>query len=742
MVENDVLVRLRAANRRETEAWRHVQSKADWERFRDARLQALRRSLGAPLSTPQSLNVQVTGTLSGDGFRIENTAFESRPGLVVTANLYIPDPAGEGMPAILICHSHHNPKTQGELQDMGMNWARLGALVLVMDQIGHGERRQQPFGGRQDYNSRSFTGMQLHLIGESLMGWMVRDLMCGVDLLVNRPGVDQDCVILVGSVAGGGDPAAVTAALDTRIACAIPFNFGGPQPETEYPLPADAEDSFNYAGIPELESTRCLRLNARDGFMPWAIVAAIAPRHLIYAHEFSWDRERDPVWQRLRKVFDFYDAGAHLAFAHGWGVLSKRPPEASHCNNVGPPHRRMIYPALHRWFGMHIPEREVQGRLPPEKLTCLSQELPFQAQMVHELAGEIAAGMLSLARAELAGLDPPARRAKLRGEWAHILGDIDPVSHPTALSRQESHMGNVAAERIALEVERGIVVPLLLLLPADSVARSASEGAHRWMATGDGTTHVVLGIAQQGKAQFLKTHGHEVAQLLGNGIAVCLPDLRDTGETATSDARGLRLVPSEATVISPAELMLGQTLVGSRLRDLRAVVRYLRGRSETRSLRMAIWGDGFAPVNPASFEDPPSDSDVELHKAEPMGALLALLAALFEEDMVAVVARRGLVGFASMLASHFHYVPHDVLVPGLLKTGDISDVAAALAPRPLCLEGLVDGRNRVVMQPQLNCWLAPVQQAYAAHLDRLRISSCMNEGVAAWLTTALRIGDR
>ena len=37
------------------------------------------------------------------------------------------------MPAILVAHSHHNPKTQGELQDMGVNWARTGCLVLVMD---------------------------------------------------------------------------------------------------------------------------------------------------------------------------------------------------------------------------------------------------------------------------------------------------------------------------------------------------------------------------------------------------------------------------------------------------------------------------------------------------------------------------------------------------------------------------------------------------------------------------------
>ena len=127
--------------------------------------------------------------------------FESRPGLWVTANLYLPAKPIKAMPGILICHSHHNPKTQGELQDMGLTWARLGCLVLVMDQLGHGERRQHPFRtekdypgsfrvGRQDYYFRYNVGMQLHLIGDGLLGWMVWDLMRGVDLVLAQPGID------------------------------------------------------------------------------------------------------------------------------------------------------------------------------------------------------------------------------------------------------------------------------------------------------------------------------------------------------------------------------------------------------------------------------------------------------------------------------------------------------------------------------------------------------------------------
>src|SRR5262245_64743856 len=110
--------------------------------------------------------------------------------------------------------------------------------------------------------------------------------MSCVDALVARPGVDSKRIILLGSVAGGGDPAGVTAALDQRIACVVPFNFGGPQPENRYPLPDDAETSFNYAGGGSWESTRNLARSAADGFLPWVIVGSVAPRKLIHAHEF------------------------------------------------------------------------------------------------------------------------------------------------------------------------------------------------------------------------------------------------------------------------------------------------------------------------------------------------------------------------------------------------------------------------------------------------------------------------
>ncbi len=157
------------------------------------------------------------------------------------------------------------------------------------------------------------------------MSWLAWDLSRAVDCLLAQPGIDASKIILLGSVAGGGDPCAVAAAIDSRIAAAVPFNFGGPQPETAYPLPEDAATSFNYTGCGSWESTRNLTSSAGDGFLPWVIVGSIAPRRLIYAHEFRWDQEHDPVWRRLQSIYQLYERPDHLAFTHGRGELRGQP---------------------------------------------------------------------------------------------------------------------------------------------------------------------------------------------------------------------------------------------------------------------------------------------------------------------------------------------------------------------------------------------------------------------------------
>jgi hypothetical protein len=118
--------------------------------------------------------------------------------------------------------------------------------------------------------------------------------------------------------------------------------------------------------------------------------------------------------------------------------------------------------------------------------------------------------------------------------------------------------------------------------------------------------------------------------------------------------------------------------------------------------------------------------------AEPLGGLLALLAGLYEDGVHAVAVRRGLVAYLALLEDRFLYVPSDVVIPGIAEAGDVAEVAAALAPRALLLEQLVDGGNRAVPEPELRSRLAPVLKAYSAQPKSLLLRGGEG-GIGTWI---------
>lgn len=735
----DLRARQMAVNQADRKAWLAIQTKDDWEKFKTPRIEALRKSLGQ-FPEPGKVAVHVTRKIQGDGFVIENLVYESRPGLWVTANLYSPEKATNKTPGILIIHSHHNPKTQGELQDMGMTWARQGCLVLIPDQLGHGERRQHPFTdakkypgpfkvGRQDYYFRYNGALQLHLVGESLIGWMAWDMMRGVDVLYAKPGLDKDAVILLGSVAGGGDPAAVTAALDPRITAVAPFNFGGPQPETKYPLPDDAETSFNYLGGGSWESTRGLRLAGRDGFLPWVIVGSVAPRGLIHAHEFNWDRERDPVWARYQKVFKLYDASDRLAFTHGRGLL-QNDPTATHCNNIGPEHRKPIYPTLKKWFDMSVPKEEYRKRLPADDLQCLAVDNPpVKLRRVCDLAADLAKERVSKAWvARVPKLQPQDKpkagtivldslRTRLPTEWAMRLGPVTPSSRPPAFDVGRH------VEPVPHEIgRRADGMGAYLLLPPSTKAKKY---------------RLVVVFAQGGIQALLKERAEALAALQAEGIGVCLAQFRGM------DSREGRGRTSGSTSLSATEDMLGATVLGHQLRELRELLAHLRRHDNIDPKRIALWGESLAPVNPPDRPvEVPHDADKMPSLAEPGAGLLALLGTLFEDDVRGVYVKGGLLSYRSLLASPFVHVPHDAVIPGALTVCDVDGLVAALIPRQVLLEGMVTGLNQ---RPTLEALdhAARLTRGFYIALDKggsfiLRNEVSAPAGLAFWFASVLK----
>jgi len=720
MWEKDLRSRVTEAALAERSAWQQVGTVKDWEAFRGQRLMALKNSLGPfPERTP--LHAAVTRRFDyGDGFILEDVVFESRPGLVVTANLYLPAKSAGPMPAIIVVHSHHAPKVQSELQDMGMTWARSGVAVLIMDQLGAGERLQSQPWPRESYYSRYDLGIQLYLAGESLIKWMAWDLMRGVDLLLERPEVDPKRIVLLGSVAGGGDPAALTAALDNRIAAVLPFNFGEAGPEehyTEGPRGYDFETAD--PGWGEWESTRCLRQSIAGQFFPWMICASVAPRPFVYSFEVSWPNgvEKEPAWARYRRVFDLYAEPNRLAEVHGFGPF----PGPGECTNVGVYLRKQIYPILARWLDFPVPSEEYHNVRPDADLMCMTPEVAAERRpkTASEIAYQMAAAHLTAARASFTALSPADRLQRLRTSLAAKLGDIEPPVRAQGRTLWTKSFRAFAVEGVELAMSPGLPVPVLLLKP-----ESHSSGRFP----------VVLALAQGGKDHFLVERGAELATLLKQGSAVCLADVLGTGEVEPS---------SSLTSLNATELMLGNTALGTRLKDARAVLRYLSGRNDIEPQHVVLWGDSFAAANPrdlildqSALLEPgrqhPGPQAIE--QAQPVGGLLALLTALYEDNVGAVAARGGLVSFLSVLKDRFCYVPQDIVVPGILDRGDIPDVVAALSPRAVLLEGLVDGRNRLLSSAELEEEFREARAAYRDTPSNLTVLERTTESTfASWM---------
>jgi hypothetical protein len=122
-----------------------------------------------------------------------------------------------------------------------------------------------------------------------------------------------------------------------------------------------------------------------------------------------------------------------------------------------------------------------------------------------------------------------------------------------------------------------------------------------------------------------------------------------------------------------------------------------------------------------------------------MGATLSLLAALYEDDIAAVAAQRGLAGYLSILDDAFCYTPADLIVPRILEVGDIADIAAAVAPRSLLVEGLVNGRNELLSSSELEGTLSLAREAYrrSRATDKLALGAEPRDA-AAWLIARLK----
>ncbi|MCL4191382.1 MAG: acetylxylan esterase, partial [Thermoguttaceae bacterium] len=124
-----------------------IESIEDWEANKaQYRRQLLDMLSLDPLPDRTDLKATITGRIERDDIVVENLHFQSRPGLYVTGNLYLPREREGRIPAILYVCGHGGVKKDGvsygnkaTYQHHGVWFARHGYACLMIDTLQLGE---------------------------------------------------------------------------------------------------------------------------------------------------------------------------------------------------------------------------------------------------------------------------------------------------------------------------------------------------------------------------------------------------------------------------------------------------------------------------------------------------------------------------------------------------------------------------------------------------------------------------
>jgi dienelactone hydrolase len=215
-----------------------IKTLSDWTSRRETYRKQLLEMLGLdPLPERTELKSVVTGRVERDAFVVEKLHFQSRPGLYVTGNLYLPKKIEGRLPTILYVCGHGRVVKDGvsygnkaHYQHHGAWFARNGYACLTIDtlQLGEiegthhgtygvrkvgpdGKSKSAPFDQMWWWNSRGYTPAGVE-------AW---NCVRALDYLETRPEVDPTRFGVTGR-SGGGAYSWWIAAIDERIKVAVP----------------------------------------------------------------------------------------------------------------------------------------------------------------------------------------------------------------------------------------------------------------------------------------------------------------------------------------------------------------------------------------------------------------------------------------------------------------------------------------------------------------------------------------
>ena len=366
-----------------------VQTADDWERLRPLFRRQLFEMLGLdPLPARGALQATVTGVTERDDLVVEKLHFQSSPGLYVTANLYRPKRLTAPAPAILYLCGHGPVISNGvsygnkvSYQHHGVWFARNGYICLVLDTLQLGEIQGLHHGtyreGRWWWNARGYTPAGVE-------AW---NSIRALDYLQTRPEVDTNRFGVTGR-SGGGAYSWWVAALDDRIRAAAPV--------------AGITDLQNHVidGAVEGHCDCMFTVNTYRWDYP-QVAALLAPRPLLIVNT-----DADSIFpldgvvrthRQVRRIYDLLRVGPQLGLVIGPG-----------------PHKdtQDLQVPVFRWFNRHLRGNEPLIEMAAVKLFRPEELKVFSSLPADALNSHIDDTFVSTAAPQL----QPVRRDSWAGQ--------------------------------------------------------------------------------------------------------------------------------------------------------------------------------------------------------------------------------------------------------------------------------------------------------------------------------------
>ena len=614
-----------AARRRETS------TRARWPAERERLLAAYRRMLGA-FPERCELKARVTGRLEREGYAIEKVIYESQPGMVVTANLYVPRglTGGERRPGVVVpCGHSENGKAAETYQRLCMGLASKGYVVLIYDPVGQGERQMywNAATGKSDLGGNttqhSYVGNQCFLLGINLAQYMVWDSIRAVDYLVARREVDPERIGMAGN-SGGGTNTAYTAPLDERIkAAAVCCYITTLEWRRRAWSTGDAEQ--NLVG------------QLRDGLDHADFLRLMAPRPVLVGSAaldyfpLEGAKEGVEIAGKLYAALGVKERITHVVAdaPHGYSATL----------------RTATYAWMNRWLGM--PDAgEAERDVPVE------EEADLRCTAEGQVALMGSEDVFTLNRKRSSGV-AAARTTGVREAVKELTGYVAPAEREVARkaeTRLLRYEGVRRVETATVWPEKDVAVPGVVY------SWRASTGAGR----------ATLWLDNEGAEMAVTRPGFRalLGRLAEGGGVVMAVDVRGVGETAPRTAgRSASWIMSAEAFLAYEALVAGSPLVGMRLRDAAVGLEYLLEREDVDASRgVTVVGRGGA-------------------------GLLALHLAAVDERVSGVVMVETVESYRSQVEHERYELPVGWMAPGAVRGPDspngydVDDLIELIAPR-------------------------------------------------------------